>query len=181
MKFERVAVGCDFAASGNVGADFSVFITLGATADGKIWLINLWRGKGKTYNQQLSALKHINVNFNPDVIYAESNQMQTLFVSGGKEMGMPVIGDHTGVNKYDLKSGLPGMVVLFEQDRFCFPRGDAASVETTDLVTGELSSVSWSQKGKLESVGQHDDTVMALWKAVRALNHVGNSFNVSWM
>jgi hypothetical protein len=127
-KFKRIATGADFAMSANVGADYSVFTTWGVDEYNHYWLLNIWRGKGKSYNEQLAVLKQINTNFRPDVIYCESNQAQVIFTQGAKEAGLPVHEFHTGVNKYDLKSGLPGLTILFEQGRLHFPRGDQYSI-----------------------------------------------------
>jgi hypothetical protein len=179
-KFKRVATGCDFAHSANVAADFSVFITLGVDEFNQYWLLNVWRGKGKSYNEQLAVLKQINSNFKPDVIYMEDNQMQSLFVDGAKEANLPCYGHTTGVNKYDLKSGLPGMTIVFEQNRFHFPRGDQYSKDTTDMMAMELASITWSTKGKLQGSGAHDDTVMALWLALKACNHEGANFGFAF-
>jgi hypothetical protein len=43
VKFDRVVTACDFAISGNVGSDYSVFGTFGIDSNDKMWLINCVR------------------------------------------------------------------------------------------------------------------------------------------
>lgn len=180
-KFKRVVTGCDFARSANVGADYSVFITIGVDDLDNYWLLNVWREKGKSYNEQIANLKRIYSEFLPEVVMMEVNQMQQLFSDGGKEAGLPVVDHHTGTNKYNLESGLPGMSVLFEQGRIKLPRGDIRSKNITDSLAMELSSVTWTEKGKLEGVGAHDDQVMALWISLLAAQYVNENFSFSFL
>jgi len=182
IKFKRVVTGCDFARSANVGADFSCFITLGIDYQDRMWVINVFRGKGLSYNKQLLEIKKIHANFRPDVIYMEENQMQALFVDGAKEMGLPVEGHHTGGNKKSLYEGLPALAVLMEQGKFRFPKGDHRSKETMEQVAGELQSIAFIEDtGKLESTDQHDDSAMALWIASRAAYNANTGFNFSFI
>ncbi|MBJ7435855.1 MAG: hypothetical protein JHC54_08925 [Acinetobacter sp.] len=179
-KFIRTVIGCDFAFSGNVGADYSCFVVVGVDDLNNYWLLHVYREKGKTYNEQMSILRRLNNDFRPDIIFVESNQAQTMFASGGKEAGMPVYGDATTTNKYDLRGGLPGLVLLFEQDKFRWPRGDEVSRATTDWLQGEFSSIVWSDS-KLESASEHDDGVMAFWKAIRAANYIGGNVKMNFI
>lgn len=180
VEIVRTVIGCDFAISAAVGADYSVFITLGIDKYDNYYVLNVWRKKGATYKEQITVLKHLNANFRPDIIYMEDNQMQQLFVQGAEELGMPVEGHTTGKGKYDLLAGLPGLVILFENNKIKMPRGNEKSVDVTDTIAMELSSISWTDKGKLEGVGEHDDIPMALWKACLAAKHGTGSFNFSF-
>jgi len=180
-KFVRTVVGCDFAISGNVGADYSVFTTLGIDDLGNYWLLNVWREKGKTYSEQMAKLKQINSNFRPEVVMVETNQMQQIFAQMGRDANIPIVEHNTGTNKYNLERGVPGLVVLFEQEKFRFPRGDQRSMDITDTIAMELAAITWTDKGKLEGVGAHDDTAMSLWISVSAANYVGENFSFSFL
>jgi hypothetical protein len=75
---------------------------------------------------------------------------------------------------------LPSLAVLFEQGKFKFPRGDEYSREVTGLLTSELNSMSFNDdKGTLESVTEHDDTVMALFFSVKGLRTINSTFRVN--
>ncbi len=180
-KFTKIVVGCDFARSANVGADYSVFMVMGVDDLDNYWLLHVWREKGKSYNEQIASLKSINANFRPDIIMIEVNQMQQLFADGGRNAGLPIVEHTTGTNKKDLEKGLPGLAILFEQQRIRMPRGDQYSLDVTDKIAEEFMSISWTDKGKLEGVGEHDDLPMAMWITLLAANYVNRSFNFGFI
>ena len=182
IQFKRVVMGCDFARSANVGADYSCFMTLGVDSRDRLWVLNVFRRKGLTYHEQIREVKRLYANFRHDLIYMEDNQMQSLFVDGAKELGLPVEGHRTGANKKSLYEGLPALATLMEQGNIKFPKGDSKSKETMEQVAGELRSIAFIEDtGKLESTDQHDDSAMALWIASRAAHAANVTFNFSFI
>lgn len=181
-KYKRVAIGCDFAISGSVAADFSVFTVLGVNEQDKYELLNQFRFQGMSYSQQLAYIVKLNSDFNPAVIIMETNGFQSIFSQQGKDRNLPVI-DHTttGINKKDLRTGLPGLSILFEQERMIFPTGDKYSKDVVDTLCIELSSITFTDKGKLESVNGHDDTGMSLWLARIGCDYVNKSFGFTFI
>ena len=180
-KFTKVVIGCDFAISASVGADYSVFTVIGVDDLEQFWLLNIWREKGATYNEQMAAIKRLNSDYRPDIIMAEDNAMQKIFIQMMKDANLPVVSHTTGINKYNLENGVPALAVLFEQGRIRFPRGDQKSKDITDLICGELASMTFTDKGKLEGVGEHDDCAMSLWISIRAAKYVRQDFDFSFM
>ncbi len=180
IKFNKVVTGCDLAISASVGADYSVFTTWGIDNEDNMWLLHIWRGKGKHYLEQIAILKSINMNFQPDAIYMESNQFQDVMADMAEESGLPVFPHHTGTNKYDFKHGLPGVALLFQRAKIRFPRGDQYSIDMTDLICSEFASVTWTDKG-LEGVGEHDDCPMSTWLGSLAAKHVTQGFGISFI
>jgi phage terminase large subunit-like protein len=180
-KFNKISVGCDFAISSEIGADYTVYTVWGLDDFGYYWLLYMWREKGASYNKQISVLKEINSNFQPNVIMAEDNVFQKVMVQIAKEAGLPIIGHTTGTNKFDLRNGLPGLAVLFEQNKIKLPRGDQFSKDMTDILTSELSSITWKESGKLESISEHDDTGMSSWLGIKGLNYVNESFSYDFI
>jgi len=168
VRFKKVVLGCDFARSANVGADFSTFITLGLDEQDCIWILNIYREKGKTFQEQIAVCKMLHSNFRYDIIFMEDNQMQSLFVDGAKEASLPVKGFTTGRNKNSLKEGWPSMAILFENRKFKIPRGDQYSIDMTDIVIAEFGSVAFTNDG-LKSTSQHDDTCSSIWIGTKAL------------
>lgn len=168
-KFEKVALGCDFAISSSVGADYSVFISLGLDERGDIWILNIWREKGKTYNEQIAQVKYLHSNFNYDIIFMEDNQMQAIFVQGGQEAGLPVKPYRTTASKHSLTKGWPSLAVIFENRKIRIPRGNQESIDKTDIIVSEATSITYSNNGGLKSTGAHDDTMSSLFIAKEAL------------
>ena len=181
-KFVRVSVGCDFAISSSIGADYSCFTILGQDEYGQIHFLNTWRRAGASYAQQMAALKKINRDFRPDVFVVETNGMQEIFLQEMEAAGLPVVGQVTGVNKKSFYSGVPALAILFETSMINFPYGDEKSKNITDLYHGELNSITFIQdKGKLESTTQHDDCGMSLWQGVKGLKWGVEKFDFSFI
>ena len=181
IKFNKVVVGCDFAISSNVGADYHVFSTWGVDDEtGERWLLNLQRDKGKTFHEQMQILKGINVRFRPDTFVMEDNVMQQIFVQESDKQGLPVVGHTTGIDKYDLKSGWPGLAIDFERGKIHIPIGDKYSQDIKDLIFTDLGSVAFTDHG-LESVGEHDDISSSFWLAKLAANLITTGFKYTFL
>lgn len=180
-KFKRVVVGCDFAISANISADYVVFTVVGVDELDNYWLLHQYRDKGISHNQQIAKLQQIKANFSPDVIMMEDNAFQKVMLDLAREAGMKVVSHTTTTNKYDLKSGLPGLAVLFEQNKVKFPRGDEKSKQVTDIICMEASSITWAESGKFQTTGEHDDSLYSLWIAIKAAHYVNETFSFEFV
>jgi phage terminase large subunit-like protein len=180
VKFKRVVTGCDFAISGSVGADYSVFLTWGIDDIDRMWLMHVYRARGASYVEQITMLKRINIDFRPEIIYCEDNAFQQIFVQESERAGLPVIGQTTTAKKNDLQEGLPSLAILFERGKFRIPTGDQRSKDFADELALEFGSVAFTDEKGLQSTGANDDICMASFKSVeaaRALTTGGLAFN----
>lgn len=176
VKFSKVVVGCDFAISANVGADYAVFSVWGIDElTDERWLLHLYREKGVKFFEQMNVLRRINSRFRPDLIAMENNTFQQIFVETADTEGMPVIGHTTGIDKYDLKTGWPHLSTLFERGKIHIPVGNVYSQQVKDLIFQDLGSVAFTEKG-LESVGSHDDISSSFWLADLAASRMTTGF-----
>ena len=150
-KFDKVVVGCDFAISSNVGADYYCYTTWGIDEDNGMWLMNIQIGKGKSYEEQLQILKGINARFRPSVMVFESNVFQQIFTEGATKYGMPVVSHNTGVEKNDLSKGWAALAIMFERGMIHIPTGDDESMKMKDVIFDQLGSVAFTDRG-LQSV-----------------------------
>ena len=181
IKFNKVVTGCDFAISANVGSDYTVFTTWGVDDEtGERWLLNFYQDKGKTFHEQMQILKGINARFRPDSMVMEQNTFQQIFVQESDKQGLPVIGHITGIDKYDLKTGWPGLAIDFERGKIHIPIGDTYSQNVKDLIFSDLGSVAFTDKG-LESVGEHDDISSSFWLAKLAANLITTGFKYTFI
>lgn len=181
IKFNKVVTGCDFAISANVGSDYTVFTTWGVDDEtGERWLLNFYRDKGKTFHEQMQILKGINARFRPDSMVMEQNTFQQIFVQESDKQGLPVIGHTTGIDKYDLKTGWPGLAIDFERGKIHIPIGDKYSQDVKDLIFSDLGSVAFTDKG-LESVGEHDDISSSFWLAKLGANLITTGFKYTFL
>ena len=180
MKFSKVVVGCDFSISANVGADYTVFTVWGVTEDREMYLLHMYRDKGKTFHEQMQVLRGINVHFHPHCMVLEQNTFQQIFVQESDKQGMPVIGHTTGIDKYDLKTGWPGIAILMERGKMHIPVGDKYSEDIKDLIFSDLGSVAFTDKG-LCSVSEHDDISSSIWLATLGANKLFTGFKYAFL
>jgi hypothetical protein len=172
IKFKFVSIGCDFAISGSIKADSTVFSVWGVDSFDNYWLIHVWRKSGASHNEQIAKLKELERDFSPDEIVCESNGFQRIMAEIGREHGIKNITDFNtdAWNKKDLYEGLPGLAILFEQGRMRLPRGDQYSKEITDWLCSEFNSITIkSDSSKLESSGEHDDGPMSSFFAIKCI------------
>lgn len=175
---QSIYIGVDFALSTSTGADFTVIFVIGLDASGNIWVIDILRDRGLSFGDQLSAINSAGQRFRPDLIYVESNQAQRIF---GNELiertNLPIKHFVTTSEKHSLETGIPALRIPIENKKLRIPRGDAASVEKTDVWIDEMRSFTFA-KGKVFSVGAHDDTAMAYYIACQAA--LSNPFSFSF-
>lgn len=172
-KFDKVVVGCDFAISANVGADYYFYTIFGVDEESGMWLLGVECGKGKTYDEQLQILKGINVRYRPDIMVFESNVFQQIFTDEALKYGLPVVPHNTGTEKNDLSKGWCALATMFERGMFHIPVGDKLSQDVKDIIFEQLSSVAFTDKG-LQSVGGHDDACSSMWLATLGRNISNN-------
>jgi len=181
MKFSKVVVGCDFSISSSVGADYTVFSVWGVDDEtGERWLLWLHREKGRSFYEQMQILRGLNVRYRPDVMVLEQNVFQQIFVQESDRAGLPVIGHTTGIDKYDLKTGWPGLALDFERNKIHIPIGDKFSQDMKDLIFTDLGSVAFTEKG-LESVGEHDDISSSFWLAKLGATKMTTGFKFNFL
>lgn len=177
----KTYIGCDLALSAGAGADYTVFLTLGVDSAGNRYILDIFREKGLSYKGQFEKIVELSKRYRPQLVYVEANQYQRVLVDMLRDRtDIPVKPFITGRKKVDLIEGVPGLRVLFENGKIRIPRGDDRSIDLTDVLVRELVNFGW-REGKLEGVGEHDDTVMALYiadQAVKEGERVRLSFGV---
>jgi hypothetical protein len=172
-------IGVDFAMSSTVSADYTVIWTMGVDQYGNRWIMDVQREKGLGFQEQLSLILDVSRRYDPGLIFLEANQMQRIF---GDELirttDLPIKQFVTlAHNKNALDKGVPGLRVLLENKKVRIPRGDRRSVELMNEWISEMRSFTFSE-GKLQSVGTHDDMVMAFWICDQAIRQ--GSFDYSF-
>jgi hypothetical protein len=180
VRMNRVAIGVDLAISANVGADYTVYAVLGLDSEENLWILKVVRLHGKSYQEQIAHLKKLNVDFRPDIIQIESNGFQAMFSQAADSEGLPVHSDATtSKSKTDLKTGLPGIALLFERGKIKIPIGNQESKDIKDLLFAEFSSITFTNNG-LQATSGHDDMPMAVHQAVKALDYRNTGFGVTF-
>lgn len=184
IKLKRVVVGCDFAISANIGADFVVFTVWGLGEDNKFYLLYMFRDKGLSAEKQVAQIVNINSRFKPNIIVAEDNGFQRTIIEMVRSRGVKNIQGFTTTSniKKDLYSGLPSLAALFERRDIVLPVGDEKSKRAIETMCGEFNSITFLEdSGRLESVSGKDDTVMSSFFALNNLREKSNSLKIHYI
>ncbi len=172
FKLQRVVVGCDFAVSGNIGADYTVYTVWGIDFMDNYYLIAIHRQKGMSHNEQVDKIVLFNTLFKPNKIVCEANGFQSILSGLARERGLKNIETFTTTegNKKDLHTGLPSLSAMFERGQIKIPYAVGPTREMAKIIFGEFSSITFrSDRGKLEAVGAHDDICMSSFIAINSL------------
>lgn len=185
FELQRVVVGCDFAVSGNIGADYTVYSVWGIDYSNNFYLINYFRAKGMSHNEQVDKIVLFNRLYKPDKIVCEANGFQGILSALARERGLSNIEQFTTTegNKKDLYSGLPSLSAMFERGQIKVPYKEGETRQKIELMFSEFASVTFrSDKGKLEASSGHDDIVMSNFLSIHTLreeNGSGNNFSIN--
>lgn len=175
-----VYIGVDFAISASAKADYMVIMVIGVDPRGNRYFLDMARYHGLPYVAQKSKIIAMSRKWEPDLVFCESNQMQAIYsqelITDTDLPIKPFV--TTGQAKHNLERGLPSIRTLLENGKFRIPRGDAHSVEMTELLIAELNSFTFDG-GKVVSVGEHDDLAMALWICDQAIR-AGGAFSATF-
>ena len=113
------------------------------------------------FRAQIMEIQKLNSRFRPEVIELEANHFQRVFATELRaDTDLPI---KTFIStKQKRESLLMGLVLRFEREQMRLPYGDERSREVISELERELLMFGMSRKGKLESIGKHDDFVIAL-------------------
>lgn len=171
VRLKRVICGCDFAESGTVGADFTVYTVWGKGVDDCYYLLYIYRAKGLSHNEQVMKICQIDQQFRPNEIVVEDNGFQKILADMARQRGLRNITPFTTTagNKKDLRTGWPSLAALFERGAIRCPYHPDTR-EGVDTMFGEFNSVAFrSDRGVLESISGHDDCVSSSFMAINRL------------
>lgn len=171
FKLSRVVVGCDFAVSGNVGADYTCYTVWGKDLNNSYYLLYVYREQGLSHNEQINKIEYLNTVFKPNEIVVENNGFQSILADMCVQRGIRNIFPFTTTsgNKKDLRTGWASLAALFERgDIRCPYHPDTR--QKIDTMFGEFTSIAFRpDRGTLESISGHDDTVSSSFMAINRL------------
>lgn len=192
-------LGVDLALSASAGGDFMVIIVLAVDGrNGDRYVADIIRHKGMGYQQQVDLVVNTAKRYDAGLVFCEANQYQRVitdmvvrssdvpikaFYTTGRGGYKQATTERRGMNqsysanKNALDQGIPTIRMLLENQKLKIPWA-LDSREQVKILIGEMQAFGWAE-GKMQGVGAHDDTVMALWIADRAAA-VGGSFGFAF-
>jgi phage terminase large subunit-like protein len=154
----------DIAWSEKTGGDYLVCETAYAhRPSGRRHMLDIQRWQRLSFKQQCRLIESQARRYNVDLVVIESDAAQQVWTQHMREeTSVPVL-PHDAGDKRDLAAGVPGLLILFENRKWEFPyeQGTHHHDEMTNMLD-EFEAFGWND-GKLEGVGEHDDTVMCFW------------------
>lgn len=167
-----VASAWDVAWSERTGGDYVVKMTGVIDREtGKRRIVDILRVKGLTFAQQKELTVAEWRKYHDDVVVVESNAAQVLYAQELERTPVPVL-RHPMQKKGDLEKGIPRLVVQLEARKWELPYRDGGfHHEHAEVFLAECEAFGWNN-GKLEGVGEHDDTVAAWHHLAWALDRL---------
>ena len=182
IKLQRVHIGVDFAVSGNIGADYTVYSVWGVDSMKNYYLLTYYRQKGMSHNEQIDKIVQLDRLFRPNKIVCESNGFQSILSALARERGLKNIETFTTTegNKKDLYTGLPSLSAMFERGQLKCSYAIGETRQAVDLMFGEFSSITFkSDSGKLEAASGKDDVCMSCFLSINSLRECEKEVNVT--
>lgn len=163
FKMKQKVLVCDFAISGKIGSDYSVFGVWGIDFDGNFHLISIWRKQSSSFEEQVNQIISMDARFKPNEIVCETNGFQRIMADMVKKRGLKNVKEFVTIasKKKDSYEGLPALSAIFERGEIKIPYADGETRNMTETIFGEFNSISFREdKGTLEGTGSHDDIPM---------------------
>lgn len=176
-RIEWVVSAWDLAWSEKIGGDWLVKITgVLHLRTGRKRVIDIRRWQGLTYPQQCELIVQQHRLYHDNAVVIESDAAQVIWSQTLETTSeVPVLRHAAGDDKRSLHIGVPALLIDFANQRWSFPYAPSSPrVEEVENLLVELGAFGFSN-GKLEGVGEHDDTVMALWHLWWGLNLAGGT------
>ncbi len=163
-----MVAGVDIAFSSSSNADAFVIFVMGVGKAGERWIVDIVHRTGLAFQEQISLINEVGRTYDFEAIYIEDNAAQRVLGDELlRETDLPIRKHTTTAQKHDMVSGLPALRLLAEGRKWRIPRGDAYSVEMSNLFLGELAGFTFVN-GRCQTLAAHDDTVMAAFLADKA-------------
>ena len=163
----RYFLAADFAMSASAKADYSVFIVGEQDINNNLRIARMERSHGESFESQYERFAKLYRNFRVVKSMVDEGSFGKAFFQRFKDEGFVVEPfNFKGERRQDLLTKLRNM---FENNKIIIPRNkeDTDTVMQTDVLIQELMDMGISfteklKKVKWDTVGRHDDTVMAL-------------------
>lgn len=161
-------IGWDPAISADRRADYTCMIVIGMDENRHKRVVHVHHEKNMDFNQQISKIIELNTRFNPVIIELETNNFAMAFNQVLQEISdLPI--KPFNMSRMKKEALIHTLQLHFEQRHLLIPYKDEGSTRRhMNTLLNELSMFTMLDNGKMESLGAHDDMVIALALSVQA-------------
>ena len=152
-------------------SDFTVGFTLARDKKGCIWILDVFRDRGLTQTEILSAIlqKYDKWKEYVSTVVVEKNSFGNLYIQQLQTTSLPV--KAVAMTRHNsLKSGIHKIAVLFENNLFKIPVGNEFSRQFLNTFAEEASQYPFAK---------HDDTLSSLFHGINELQTIRGNYIVS--
>ena len=161
-------IGWDPAISADRRADYTCMMVIAVDENKNKHIIHTHHEKGMDFSSQIDKIIELNARFNPVIIELETNNFAMAFNQVLNEISdLPI--KPFNMSRMKKEALIHTLQLQFEQGKLSIPYKDEGGTRRlmNNLLT-ELSTFTMLDNGRMESLGGHDDMVMALALAVQA-------------
>ena len=161
-------IGWDPAISPDRKADYTCMVVIAMDENRHKRIVWMHHEKGMTFNAQIDKIVELNARYNPVIVELETNNFAQAFHQVLKEISDLPIKPFT-MSRMRKEAIIHTLQLHFEQQHLIIPyKEEGATHRHMNTLLNELSMFTMLPNGKMESLGRHDDTVIALALAVQA-------------
>lgn len=161
-------IGWDPAISPDRKADYTCMMVVAMDENRHKRIVWVHHEKGMDFSSQIDKIIELNARYNPVIVELETNNFAQAFHQVLKEISDLPIKPFT-MSRMRKEAVIHALQLHFEQRHLIIPyKDDGATHRHMNTLLNELSMFTMLPNGKMESLGRHDDMVIALALAVQA-------------
>jgi len=168
-------IGWDPAISADRRADYTCMMVVAVDENKNKHIIHTHHEKGMDFSSQIDKIIELNARFNPVIIELETNNFALAFNQVLNEISdLPI--KPFNMSRMKKEALIHTLQLQFEQGKLSIPYKDEGGTRRlmNNLLT-ELSTFTMLDNGRMESLGGHDDMVMALALSIQATKEYRDS------
>lgn len=168
-------IGWDPAISANRKADYTCMMVIAMDEHRHKHIVHVHHEKGMDFNAQIDKVIELNARFNPTIIELETNNFAMAFNQVLSEISdLPI--KPFNMSRMKKEALIHTLQLHFEQGHLVIPyKDEGATHRHMNGLISELSTFTMLDNGRMESLGGHDDMVMALALSVQATKEFRDS------
>lgn len=171
-------IGWDPAISADRRADYTCMMVIAVDENKNKHIVHTHHEKGMDFSSQIDKIIELNARFNPVIIELETNNFAMAFNQVLNEISdLPI--KPFNMSRMKKEALIHTLQLQFEQGKLTIPYKDEGGTRRlmNNLLT-ELSTFTMLDNGRMESLGGHDDMVMALALGVQATKEYRDSIMI---
>lgn len=155
----------------SVNGDYTVMIVLEVDEDLNKKVVHMVREKNMDFRSHITRITDLCQRFKPEVVMIETNTFAKSFAMELRDISDFPVKEFT-MSRKKKEEIILNLQMNFENGKVIFPYRSDEDRKVTNVIVQELEAFGVGTNGRIEGLGAHDDTVIALALA----NHATKTF-----